>query len=95
MYMRDLACCAGMMASYSTASDLVRVGLANGGSINGELAGGAGHGRLHVGFEHQAHRRAPTGHCSIGVNARAPTGDPVIAFSRSPTLRLPSSRIRS
>jgi hypothetical protein len=46
--MRDLACCAGMMASYSTASDLVRVGLANGGSINGELAGGAGHGRLHV-----------------------------------------------
>jgi hypothetical protein len=28
------------MASYSTASDLVRVGLANGGSINGELAGG-------------------------------------------------------
>jgi CubicO group peptidase (beta-lactamase class C family) len=40
MYMRDLACCAGRMASYSTASDLVRVGLANGGSINGELAGG-------------------------------------------------------
>jgi beta-lactamase family protein len=40
MYMRDLACCAGTMASYSTASDLVRVGLANGGSINGELAGG-------------------------------------------------------
>ena len=40
MYMRDLACCAGTMASYSTASDLVRVGLANGGSVNGELAGG-------------------------------------------------------
>jgi CubicO group peptidase (beta-lactamase class C family) len=40
MYMRDLACCAGTMASYSTASDLVRVGLAKGGSINGELAGG-------------------------------------------------------
>jgi CubicO group peptidase (beta-lactamase class C family) len=40
MYMRDLACCAGTMASYSTASDLVRVGRANGGSINGELAGG-------------------------------------------------------
>jgi hypothetical protein len=40
MYMRDLACCAGGMAFYSTASDLVRVGLANGGSINGELAGG-------------------------------------------------------
>jgi CubicO group peptidase (beta-lactamase class C family) len=40
MYMRDLACCAGTMASYSTASDLVRAGLANGGSINGELAGG-------------------------------------------------------
>jgi CubicO group peptidase (beta-lactamase class C family) len=40
MYMRDLACCAGTMASYSTPSDLVRVGLANGGSINGELADG-------------------------------------------------------
>ena len=40
MYMRDLACCAGTMASYSTASDLVRVGLAHGGRIDGELAGG-------------------------------------------------------
>jgi hypothetical protein len=40
MSMRDLACCAGTMASYSTPSDLVRVGLANGGSLNGELAGG-------------------------------------------------------
>ena len=40
MYMRDLACCAGTMASYSTAADLTRAGLANGGSINGELAGG-------------------------------------------------------
>jgi hypothetical protein len=40
MYMRDLACCAGTLASYSTASDLVRVGLANGSSINGQLAGG-------------------------------------------------------
>jgi hypothetical protein len=40
MYMRDLACCAGTMASYSTASDTVRVGLAKGGSVNGELAGG-------------------------------------------------------
>src|SRR6266850_3823067 len=40
MYMRDLACCAGTMASYSTPSDLVRVGLVNDGSINGELAGG-------------------------------------------------------
>ena len=38
--MRDLACCAGTMATYSTASDLVRVGLSIGGSINGELAGG-------------------------------------------------------
>jgi hypothetical protein len=38
--MRDLACCAGQMASYSTAPDMVRVGLANGGSIDGELAGG-------------------------------------------------------
>ena len=28
------------MASYSTASDLVRAGLASAGSINGELAGG-------------------------------------------------------
>jgi hypothetical protein len=40
MYMRDLACCAGTLASYSTSPDLVRVGLENGGSINGELAGG-------------------------------------------------------
>jgi hypothetical protein len=40
MYMRDLACCAGTMASYSSASDMVRVGLANGASIDGELAGG-------------------------------------------------------
>ena len=40
MYMRDLACCAGTMASYSTASDMVRVGLANGVSVNGKLAGG-------------------------------------------------------
>jgi hypothetical protein len=40
MSMRDLACCAETMASYSTPSDLVRVGLANGGSIDGELAGG-------------------------------------------------------
>ena len=40
MYMRDLACCAGTMAFYSTPSDLVRFGLANGGSVNGELAGG-------------------------------------------------------
>jgi CubicO group peptidase (beta-lactamase class C family) len=40
MYMRDLACCAGAMAFYSTPSDLVRFGLANGGSVDGELAGG-------------------------------------------------------
>ena len=40
MYMRDLACCAGTLASYSTASDMVRIGLASEGSINGELAGG-------------------------------------------------------
>lgn len=40
MYMRHLACCAGTMASYSTPSDLVRVGLASGVSITGELAGG-------------------------------------------------------
>jgi hypothetical protein len=40
MYMRDLACCEGGKAFYSTPSDLVRVGLAKGGSINGELAGG-------------------------------------------------------
>jgi hypothetical protein len=40
MYMRDLACCAGTMASYSTASDMARVGLATGGSIDGKLAGG-------------------------------------------------------
>ncbi len=40
MYMRDLACCAGTMASYSTSSDMVRVGLADGVSIDGKLAGG-------------------------------------------------------
>ena len=40
MYMRDLACCAGTMASYSTAPDLVRAGLARDITINGELAGG-------------------------------------------------------
>ena len=41
MYMRDLACCAGGMAFYSTPSDLVRFALAtNAGSVNGELAGG-------------------------------------------------------
>src|SRR6185503_5255671 len=40
MYMRDLACCAGAKAFYSTPSDLVRFGLARGGSVNGELAGG-------------------------------------------------------
>ena len=40
MYMRDLACCAGTMASYSTASDLVRVGAATGDSVSGTLAGG-------------------------------------------------------
>jgi len=40
MSMRALACCAGRMASYSTASDLVRVGLATGETVNGELAGG-------------------------------------------------------
>jgi hypothetical protein len=38
--MRDLACCAGTKASYSTPSDLVRVGLATGVSVDGELAGG-------------------------------------------------------
>jgi hypothetical protein len=40
MYMRDLACCAGTMASYSTAPDVARVGLATGDSVNGTLAGG-------------------------------------------------------
>jgi CubicO group peptidase (beta-lactamase class C family) len=41
MYMRDLACCAGGMAFYSTPSDLVRFALAtNANSVNGELAGG-------------------------------------------------------
>jgi hypothetical protein len=41
MYMRDLACCAGGMAFYSTPSDLVRFALAaNAGDVNGELAGG-------------------------------------------------------
>src|SRR2546423_13653743 len=42
MYMRDLACCAGTMASYSTPSDLVRFALATkAGSVNGNLAGGS------------------------------------------------------
>jgi hypothetical protein len=42
MYMRDLACCAGGMAFYSTPSDLVRFALAtNAASVNGELAGGS------------------------------------------------------
>ena len=40
MYMRDLACCEGKLASYSTAPDVVRVGLARGNSVNGRLAGG-------------------------------------------------------
>ena len=41
MRMRDLACCAGEMAFYSTPSDLVRVALATkADSVNGELAGG-------------------------------------------------------
>ena len=42
MSMRDLACCAGQMAFYSTPSDLVRFTLAtNADSVNGELAGGS------------------------------------------------------
>jgi CubicO group peptidase (beta-lactamase class C family) len=42
MYMRDLACCAGAMAFYSTPSDLVRFALATrADSVNGELAGGS------------------------------------------------------
>ena len=41
MYMRDLACCAGNMAFYSTPSDLVRFAVATkADSVNGELAGG-------------------------------------------------------
>ena len=42
MYMRDLACCAGRMAFYSTPSDLVRFAVAtNADSVNGDLAGGS------------------------------------------------------
>jgi hypothetical protein len=42
MYMRDLACCAGGMAFYSTPSDLVRFALSTeADSVNGELAGGS------------------------------------------------------
>jgi beta-lactamase family protein len=42
MYMRDLVCCAGRMAFYSTPSDLVRFALATkADSVNGELAGGS------------------------------------------------------
>jgi CubicO group peptidase (beta-lactamase class C family) len=40
MAMRDLACCAGTMAFYSTPSDLVRFALTHGGSADGTLAGG-------------------------------------------------------
>ena len=40
--MRDLACCAGGMALYSTPFDLVRFALATKAeSVNGELAGGS------------------------------------------------------
>jgi Beta-lactamase len=42
MYMRDLACCAGGKAFYSTPSDLVRFALATkADSVNGQLAGGS------------------------------------------------------
>jgi len=42
MYMRDLACCAGGKAFYSTPSDLVRFALATKvDSFNGDLAGGS------------------------------------------------------
>ena len=42
MSMRDLACCAGGKAFYSTPSDLVRFALAtNADSLNGDLAGGS------------------------------------------------------
>ena len=42
MYMRDLACCAGKLAFYSTPSDLVRFALATRAeSVNGDLAGGS------------------------------------------------------
>ena len=41
MYMRDLACCAGGNAFYSTPADLVRFALAtNADSVDGALAGG-------------------------------------------------------
>ena len=40
--MRDLACCAGGMAFYSTPSDLVRFALATkADNLDGELAGGS------------------------------------------------------
>jgi CubicO group peptidase (beta-lactamase class C family) len=42
MRMRDLACCVGGMAFYSTPSDLVRFAMAtNADSVNGDLAGGS------------------------------------------------------
>ena len=42
MYMRDLACCAGGKAFYSTPSDLVRFALATkADSVDGQLAGGS------------------------------------------------------
>src|SRR5258705_3511245 len=58
MYMRDLACCAGTMASYSTPSDLVRVGLVDDGSINGELARGGGDVADDAARQRHRHRRA-------------------------------------
>ena len=42
MYMRDLACCEGKKAFYSTPSDLVRFALATKTEhVNGKLAGGS------------------------------------------------------
>jgi beta-lactamase family protein len=42
MYMRDLACCAGGMAFYSTPTDLVRFAMATKADrVTGELAGGS------------------------------------------------------
>ena len=81
--MRDLACCAGTLAAYSTPSDLVRVGLANGGSVNGELAGGTvmslttlrDSGIVVAVLSNVAHANTPALALKIGdafVEARAP-----------------------
>ena len=66
--MRHLACCTGESTSYSTPSDLVRVGLVQGGTLDGRLAGGTvtslltlpSHGIVVVVASNIAHADTPT-----------------------------------